>query len=128
MPRITKLRTPYYFPSTEELGKLKDGTYFGEVSLPPYDYAKVKITVNDNAVKEFIILDVNATWWIRRKNSHLKIYEIIPNRFINAQSPHIDTITGATGSCRSLKIAFTSALWHASGKEDPMMKYLHDER
>ena len=58
----TKLRTPYYFPSTEELGKLKDGTYFGEVSLPPYDYAKVKITVNDNAVKEFIILDMNVTW------------------------------------------------------------------
>ena len=96
--------------------------------MAPYDYAKVKITVNDNAVKEFIILDVNATWWIRRKNLHLKIYEIIPNRFINTQSPHIDTITGATGSCHSLKIAFTRALWHAAGKEDPMMKYLHDER
>ncbi|MFC1650208.1 hypothetical protein ACFL2X_01420 [Candidatus Latescibacterota bacterium] len=123
-----KYRTPYYFPERSDFGELNDGIFYGEVSLNPYDFARVKITVKNNRISDFKILDLKATWWVRRKGLHLKIFYNLPTAFILAQSPHVDTVTGASGSCHSLKIAFTRALWNAAGKEDPMTEYLPEEK
>lgn len=119
--------TPYYFPSREELGTLKDGIYYGEVSLPS-DHGRVRIEVEDNQVIDVKILDLKTSRWIRMKGLHLDVYYTMPLRFIESQSPRVDAISGATGSSHVLKIAYARALYAAAGKKDPMLDYLPPEK
>ena len=118
---------PYYFPSREELGTLKDGIYYGEVTLPS-DQGRVRIEVEDNQVIDVKILALKTSRWIRMKGLHLDIYYTLPLRFIESQSPQVDAISGATGSSHVLKIAYARALYAAAGKQDPMIDYLPPEK
>jgi uncharacterized protein with FMN-binding domain len=109
----------YYFPSRAEFGNLSDGTYYGWITCGR-DVAKVKIIVQDNTVIDSEIRYLMVSQYIRSQGLRDDLWTQVPERFIAAQSPQFDAVTGATGSSHLLKICYTRALWNAAGKEDPV--------
>jgi uncharacterized protein with FMN-binding domain len=109
----------YYFPPREEFGNLADGTYYGRIGCGD-DVARVRITVQDNLITDSEILHLMVSQHILQLGLKDDLLTLGPDRFLAAQSPQFDAITGATGSTHCLKICYTRALWKAAGKTDPM--------
>ena len=113
----------YYFPSREEFGTLQDGTYIGSIKSQ-LDSGEIKIVVKNNRIVDFTINNLLMADYVTQKGLNDDVTNGMPQRFLEAQSPQVDAVTGATGSSHVLKICFTRALWQAAGKEDPMLQYL----
>lgn len=115
---------PYYFPERVEFGDLTDGEYIGVLSGAFIDRGKVQVTVEKGIVMDVKIL--NITLWAPEVRKEHRIGEIkvgLPEQVIQRQSPHVDAVTGATGTTHVFKICVTRALWQAAGKTDPMEGY-----
>lgn len=115
---------PYYFPEREEFGDLADGEYIGVLSGAFIDRGKVKLIVEKGIISDVQILKV--TLWapeVRKEHGLGEIQEGLPDQVIRRQSPHVDAVTGATGTTHVFKICVTRALWQAAGKTDPMEGY-----
>lgn len=80
---------------------VEDGTYIGEYEYETL-YAKVQVVVKNEDIKK-IVLDEYVT---AKKND---AENIIPN-IVDADSIMIDDISGATDSCRVIKLAVADAL------------------
>ncbi|MCR5835130.1 MAG: FMN-binding protein [Lachnospiraceae bacterium] len=93
-----------------ENGKYKDGVYYGEAK----GYGgiiKVLVTIKSEKIDCIEVTDHSS-----ETESYYKTAEKIIPRILKAQSPNVDTVSGATYSSNGIKNAVISALNKASGK------------
>ena len=105
----------YYFPTREELGVLADGTYAGKILCGFQDIARVQINVEDNTVIDCVIKYLVMSKYIYDLGLDDVAREEAPERFLDAQSPRFDAITGATGSTHAFKICVTRVVESSGG-------------
>lgn len=84
-----------------DLTKIADGVYAGEFGDFLVD-VKLEVTVKDHKIEKIEITK-------QRAGPGYEAVETI-DRILDAQSPKVDVVTGATGSSRSIMIAVQSAL------------------
>ena len=84
-----------------DLTQIEDGVYAGEFS-EFLILVKLEVTVKEHEIKEIKIID-------QRAGPGYEATETI-DRIIKAQSPHVDAVTGATGSSKCIMIAVQNAL------------------
>lgn len=112
---------PYYFPTLNEFGELKDGHYIGKLNGGFIDKGKVSVTIKEGKISDVEIIDI--TFWapkVREEGRVKEFTEGLPNQVINKQTVQADDVSGATGSSHVFKICVTRALWQASIYDDPM--------
>lgn len=115
---------PYYFPSGEELGDLKDGMYTGSLSGGMIDRGEVAVTIGSGRISDVEIIDITfMAPSVRREGRVDEVYAGLPEQVLENQSPQVDSVSGATGTTHVFKICVTRALWQAAGKSDPMEPY-----
>lgn len=115
---------PYYFPSVDEFGDLKDGTYTGSLSGGMIDRGEVSVTIDNGRISGVEIIDITfMAPSVRREGRTDEVYMGLPEQVLDSQSPLVDSVSGATGTTHVFKICVTRALWQASGKNDPMEPY-----
>jgi len=84
-----------------DLQKIEDGIYrgaFGEFLVS----VTLDVTVKDHKITKIAIIEQNS-------GPGYEAREVI-DRIIEAQSPNVDAVTGATGSSKSIMIAVQKAL------------------
>ena len=84
-----------------DLTRIADGVYAGEFGDFLVD-VELEVTVKDHKINKIEIIK-------QRAGPGYEAIETI-DRIIDAQSPKVDVVTGATGSSRSIMIAVQSAL------------------
>ena len=84
-----------------DLTSLQNGVYPGEAGEFVVS-VKLTVTVENHTITSIDIIDQNG-------GSGYEALEILP-RMIEAQSPDVDIVTGATGSSRCIMIAVRNAL------------------
>lgn len=83
-----------------------DGTYIGEYDVQ-YIYAKVKVTVKDEKIKEITLLE--------HRNERGKSAESILDAIVKKQQVEVDAVTQATNSSRVIMKAVDNALEKGKG-------------
>ena len=87
-----------------DLSGIEDGTYTGEAG----DFVvsvKLEVTVLDHRIESIEILE-------QKGGEGYEAHGVLP-RIIEAQSPEVDVVSGATGSSRCIMIAVRNALLSA---------------
>ncbi len=84
-----------------DLSQIEDGVYAGEFGDFLVD-VKLEVTVQDHKIKDIEITE-------QRSSPDHEARETI-DRIIEAQSPKVDVVTGATGSSKSIMMAVQKAL------------------
>jgi len=91
--------------STSQEQKYKDGTYTGTGTGFRGGTTEISVTVKDGKIASIETLSMQDT---PRYYEYVK--DIIPNEIISAQSTSVDTVSGATYSCRGIIEAVENAL------------------
>jgi len=90
--------------SPVDLAKIPDGEYIGEVPFRERFLYKVKVTMKSGKIENIEVLQ-NGT-----ENEYaVKALEVVP-RMLEAQSPNVDVVTGATGTSKALMECVEKAL------------------
>jgi len=84
-----------------DLEQIEDGVYAGEFS-EFLVAVKLEVTVKEHQITDIKIID-------QRSGPGYEAAETI-DRIIKTQSPHVDAVSGATGSSKSIMIAVQDAL------------------
>lgn len=88
------------------LAQIDDGIYAGEFG-EFLTSVKLEVTVEDHQITNIEIVE-------QRASPNHEALEVL-DRIIEAQSPNVDVVSGATGSSKSIMLAVQNAL---TGKED----------
>ena len=87
--------------SDVDVSKVADGTYSGSYDLFPVSVV-VKVVVKDHRIEDVELL--------KHVNGQGRAAEVLPEKVIEAQSLHVDTIAGATASSKTILKAIENAL------------------
>lgn len=106
-------------PETEELVKevfeepdgYQDGTYYGS-ARGFGGTIQVKVVISDGKIAKIAIVDASA-----ETPSYMTSAKAVVNRILNAQSPNVDTVSGATYSSNGIINAVKAALRQAGGSK-----------
>lgn len=91
----------------------KNGVYTGSVEDAYYGYVQVQVTITDGKISDVTFLQhPNDNETSRYINSQAMPY--LKQEAIQAQSAHVNTITGATDTSLAFIQSLTAALSHAS--------------
>jgi len=99
---VSVIKAEYTQVHSVDMKNISDGMYtgsFGDFLV----YAKTDVTVKEHRIAAVKIRDQKCG------GPKYDAHEVV-NRIINAQSPKVDAITGATGSSRCISIAVYKAL------------------
>lgn len=112
---------PYYFPELSEFGTLRDGEYIGDLKGSMIDRGEVLVTIKNGRILSVKILNMKVfAPELRKENRMEDVFIGLPSEVVYKQSPHVDTVSSATGTTHVFKICVTRALWKSSMKDDPL--------
>lgn len=95
----------------KEVLKYTPGDYYG-VATGKEEGLWVKVTVTEDAIKQVEIVEHHET-----PGYCEPAMEQIPVKIITANSPYVDTVSGATKTSEGIKNAVVSCIYQAAGKE-----------
>lgn len=95
---VKRLSTPV---EHVDLTQIEDGVYAGQFGDFLVD-VKLEVTVKDHEIVSIEIIE-------QRAGAGYQAFEVL-DRIIEAQSPRVDVVTGATGSSRCIMLAVQQAL------------------
>lgn len=84
-----------------DVSTLEDGTYYGEATIGGFTY-KVEASIREQRIVDLKII-------ANRKSAYASFAEGVIPRIIEAQNANVDTITGATTTCKALLKAVENA-------------------
>jgi uncharacterized protein with FMN-binding domain len=85
-----------------DVANLADGIYRGEAEVGSYTY-KTEVTVQDHRITDVKFHD-------QRDSPYVRYAEGVAPKILAAQSPNVDTVTGATTTSKALMKAVEQAL------------------
>lgn len=90
-----------------DLTKISDGDYEGYAEN--MNKARVKVSIEDHKITEIELLEFDAT------KIGQKAKDSIPQRIIDAQTPYVDAVSGATEASKAIINATVDALTTGTG-------------
>ncbi len=87
--------------SDVDLSQVRDGTYSGECRVFPV-LARVEVTVTNHRIARIELVE--------HRHGRGSAAEVIPGRVVDAQTLHVDTVSGATYSSKAILKAIEDSL------------------